>query len=505
MKSEYDRIKKIFGENMAKLCRTLFPTLLNKEGLLIKLLLEHFDVSRTLYQDITSNGKIITFKDYIYGLTTEPKIKLIDVKRSVKELFEEKDYELFECKTNEELNSFKKYYYPGELLCSFDSDRLDKAYVFFAVKKNVDEIRREDFKSPEKEDEYGTSVLCIQFRKGDINNISIISRYNHGTNHQIKAPDCVFDNDLDNINPGLMVAFAREYGFNLISFKKDFSLPNYICDINGKYHKYNYQIKGFYYCSNNVIINSGRVVIEDYLDKNRYIICDCYVIDLVEKRIFLHDYNLKDSFIDEFIDIKRIDIRNNNETGTKTIEVFYGEGKYAYIIVDDANRIVEYHNHYLTNVESGFMWNSKALKVLDTPNLETAENGFLRYNEQVEELHLNKLKRLGNVALRHNKVLKIFEANSLEVIGNDCFYFNDSVEILYLPSARIVGKGFFYCNKSVKILNMLELDYAGPNYFKCNNNFKEVYLPSRVIDNIENKRILELMGVSLSSISNHHR
>ena len=47
MKSEYDRIKKLYGENIAKLCRTLFPTLLNKEGLLFKLLLEHFDVSRT--------------------------------------------------------------------------------------------------------------------------------------------------------------------------------------------------------------------------------------------------------------------------------------------------------------------------------------------------------------------------------------------------------------------------------------------------------------------------
>ena len=174
MKSEFDRIKKLFGEDMAKLCRTLFSDLLEKEGLLLGILFEHFDVSRDLYKDITSSGKIVAFRYYIKGLTNAASVKLIDVKKSVKELFEEKGYDLYECKTDEELNSFKRYYYEGEKLCSFDSDRLSKAHVFFAVKRNANELKREDFKSPEKEDEYGTSVLCIQFRKGDINNISII-------------------------------------------------------------------------------------------------------------------------------------------------------------------------------------------------------------------------------------------------------------------------------------------------------------------------------------------
>ena len=38
-------IKKKYGENMSHLCRTLFPSILEKEGLLLELLLEHFHPS----------------------------------------------------------------------------------------------------------------------------------------------------------------------------------------------------------------------------------------------------------------------------------------------------------------------------------------------------------------------------------------------------------------------------------------------------------------------------
>lgn len=496
MKSEFDKIKKLFGEDMAKLCRTLFSDLLEKEGLLPGILFEHFDVSRDLYKDITSSGKIVAFRYYIKGLTNAASVKLIDVKKSVKELFEEKGYDLYECRTQEELDYFRRYYHEKEMLCSFTNGRLSDSFVFFAVKRNANELKREDFKSPEKEDEYGTSVLCIQFRKGDVNDISIVSRYNHAQGDVITTPNCLFDNDLDNINPGLMVAFAREYGFNVISFKKDFSLPNYVRDVNDKHHKYNHEIKGTYYCANNIIVNSGRVVIDTYKDKNRYILCDCYVIDLVSKKIFLYDETLKDSFVDEFIDITHIDVRKDKDTGTKTIEVFYDKGKQATIIIDKDGKIIEYHNHYLTNANSGFMWNSKYLRVLDTPNLEFAGNGFLRFNECLIELHLNKLKSLGNVSLRHNRVLKIFKANSLEIIGNDCFYYNDSMEIVYLPSARIIGKGFCYCNKTTKILYALSLESVGLYFFKCNNAFEKVYIPNSIIEHIGNNKIIELMSIN---------
>ena len=74
----------------------------------------------------------------------------------------------------------------------------------FAVKKNAEEIKREDFESPKREDEYGTSVMSIQFSKKGRCTVSIKNRYNHTVNN----PDATYGNDLDRITFGLKQSFA---------------------------------------------------------------------------------------------------------------------------------------------------------------------------------------------------------------------------------------------------------------------------------------------------------
>ena len=60
----------------------------------------------------------------------------------------------------------------------------------------------------EREDDYSTSVMSIQFRRTD-GKVDIISRYNH---HGITAPNSVWDCNLEKIAPGLTKAFEKEYG-----------------------------------------------------------------------------------------------------------------------------------------------------------------------------------------------------------------------------------------------------------------------------------------------------
>ena len=85
----------------------------------------------------------------------------------------EAGYVLVECYNEEDIQKFRKYYAPGEELCTFKGGRLNSCRVFFAVKKNVLDIKREDFKKPKREDEYGTSVISIQFTKDETNTLSI--------------------------------------------------------------------------------------------------------------------------------------------------------------------------------------------------------------------------------------------------------------------------------------------------------------------------------------------
>lgn len=66
MKYDLIKIKEKYGEKMMHLCRSLFPSLLEKEGFLFNILESKFAYSKFLYEDIVSNSLEIKFKNYIY-------------------------------------------------------------------------------------------------------------------------------------------------------------------------------------------------------------------------------------------------------------------------------------------------------------------------------------------------------------------------------------------------------------------------------------------------------
>ena len=59
-------IKKHYGDNMMHLCRDLFPTILETEGLLWKLISSEFAYNKSLYDDLVSNNLEEKFKNFIF-------------------------------------------------------------------------------------------------------------------------------------------------------------------------------------------------------------------------------------------------------------------------------------------------------------------------------------------------------------------------------------------------------------------------------------------------------
>lgn len=173
MNKDLKIIKKKYGENMMHLCRELFPTILEKEGILSQVILDSFEVSHELYNDLISNNLEAIFKNYIYERLDYKIDKIVKITKTPKELLSEAGYDLYECHTENEIQKFKKYYSPGEELCTFEDRRLENCYVFFAVKKNIEEIKRANFHNPDRQDLYGTSVLSIQFTRDDAHHLSI--------------------------------------------------------------------------------------------------------------------------------------------------------------------------------------------------------------------------------------------------------------------------------------------------------------------------------------------
>ena len=143
MDEELKKIKKIYGEEMAHLCRNLFPSILEHEDMLLEILNKNIAPSRSFASDIIENNLYNDFQKWIYSVVHKEKKDLVETNKTPYELMNEAGYILYECHNEEDIEAFRKYYAPGEELCTFKGRRLERCYVFFAVKKNVDEIKRE--------------------------------------------------------------------------------------------------------------------------------------------------------------------------------------------------------------------------------------------------------------------------------------------------------------------------------------------------------------------------
>ncbi len=467
---QYDllKIKNQYGEKMAHLCRDLFPTLLETEGLLYHLIESNFGPSKFLYDDIVNYQLEIEFQDFIYHMVPSVDVENELVSKTPKQLLDEAGYILYECKTENDIQKFKKYYAKGEELCTFNGNRLDSCYVFFAVKKNVDEIHREDFQNPKRQDEYGTSVLSIQFNRDGFNALSIKNRYNH----TVKNCDATFGNNLDNIIPGLGKSFEQTYGFH-INFQSDFEIPGYIRANDNRFYKINYEIAGIYYGPNNVILDHLNVK-EEYQQKERYLVFDYFILDMKEKTITSYYSDIKDSFLDGLTDIQKIVIEKKENRKYICLE---RNNQTIIIGLDRENRIISYTNNEIEEIGDDFLCHDESCQILYMEKLKKVGNAFLYSNYKLNCLYLPFLEECGNEFLEFNTSLKELSLESLRIVGNNFLGMNSCLKSLYLPKLEIVGNNFCYQNNSVTFLNLPNLKIAGNKFFEQNHIICEVSMP----------------------------
>ena len=508
-------IKRHYSEKFSHLCRELFSTLLETEGLLPKILDENFDHSKFLYDDIVDNKLEDSFRNYIYSLDYEDDYEDLEtVCEDPKVLMEKAGYDLYECKTEEDIQAFKKYYEPGEELCTFNGGRLKSCYVFFAVKKNVNEIKRKDFTKPKRQDLYGTSVISIQFAKSKKNNaISIKNRYNHTVNNS----DSTFGNNLDNIIPGLRESFSKKYGFKLskraccnTNFEDEdydeeeyedwFEIPNYVEATDGKYYKYNYEIFNrlyqytCYYCPNNVVLKNLEVT--KY--SNRYVIMDTFVFDLKEKK-FLNEND--DSFAKSITSCGNIEKINivNDKCGNRKINLYIEKGKNPIIIkIDKFGRIIEYTNEYVKEIGDGFLCNNRTLEKINMPNVVEIGSSFLENNEALERIELLKVRIIYSGFLYNNKIIQeVFLPNVYRIYG-DFLVCNQLLDKIELPSCTFVGDNVLAYNKSVKKVSLPYVSSIGDNFLCENEELEEFFCPRletmgrEVLSNVKSLKRLEV-------------
>lgn len=459
---ELNKIKKIYGERFAKLCRELFPTILEQEGALYSILTSKFSENcKTLYEDIIDNQLDMEFKDYIYSkIDVKPKgaEEQVQTEANPYELLDKAGYNLFECESEEEIQEFKKYYAPNEELCTFSGGRLNRCVVFFAVKKDVDKIKRENFETPRREDEYGTSVMSIQFGKSDICMVSIKNRYNH----RVANPDATYGNDLDKIAPGLANSFKEllsKRGLALNNSNvEELSIPNYTVADDGKYYKYNMEVSGKYYCPDNIIINYDYPI--KIKNPEKRLLIDYFILDTEKKTLKLHDDTLSDSFLDEFKNIEKLEITKDKErkNGVKIITIKKENIEEPIIIkIDKNNQIIEYKNKSLIKIDDDFLSENIGLEKIEIPNVKTVGDCFLYSNRNLEKLDLPNVISIGDWFLLMNDNLNGLTVPKLKQLGERFLANNDSLVKLELPNLKKVGNAFFNNNQSLEELEVPNL------------------------------------------------
>lgn len=471
---ELKLIKKTYGEEMMHLCRDLFPTLLEQPNLVYSILEKNIAPTKSLATDIIENVLEAEFKNYIYSFiaTEQKQIKTV---KTPSELLKEKGYILYECNTEKEIQKFKKYYSKGEELCTFRNNRLKRCHVFFAVKENVKEIKREDFTNPDRQDLYGTSVISIQFSKDKNNTLSIKNRYNH----TVKNPDATFSNNLENIIPGLTNSFEKYYGLNINQETNNYSSfltdeLNYV-RCNDKYYRYNYEMNNIYYCENNIIIDNGRLIDKYSKEKERYIIFDYFIIDMKDKTISLYDITIgEESFIDSINEIGKI--KNIMISKDKIVTIEYENKKQISIGLNKNNCMVTYKNDHVKIIKHSFLLYSKYLIKIELSNVQTIEHRFLSSNSRILNIELPNVENIGDNFVINNTELLNLELPKVKNIGSDFLRFNKKLINVSMPEVKNIGSRFLLHNEALESINLESVENIKNDFLEYNNKLKKIKL-----------------------------
>lgn len=460
-------IKRDYGENMMHFVREKFATALDKGSLVYDTISRLFSPNKSLYNDLYNNLKENDFISYIYlnMKDKEKKEEKVVTGENPYELMSDAGYKLYKCETEDEIQSFKKYYEKGESLCTFNGGRLDTCYVYFAVKKNVDDIKREDFKSPIREDKYGTSVISIQFDR-DTHMLSIKNRYNH----KVSNPDATFGNNLENIIPGLTTAFESELGFEINKSNQtdDFEMGNYVRASDGKFYRYTYEIDGNYYCPNYYIIHNGK---PEKINKAKYLMIECLYLDKDKKEIY-SKYNIDESILRD-IKIENLNI-TKSENGNTIVCINNG----IIIELDSLNRIIKYSDNITENVKDNFLKYNEVIDEISMPNLRKVGDNFLLNNNSLKVLNMNSVERVGNDFLPVNRTVRKIDMKNLNKVGDSFFKDNMYLTSLNMPNLEIVGDNFLEANMGLKHIELRKLISTGSNFLENCFNLEDIKLDS---------------------------
>ena len=241
---------------------------------------------------------------------------------------------------------------------------------------------------------------------------------------------------------------------------------------DGKLYKYNEEINNVYYCPNNIIIDNFEV---KRYDKEKYIVFEYFILDLVNKEVRLYDPDIKDSFPSTLVNIQKIEIKRKWEE--KEIIFTFQDNREVKIVLDKDNQLIELDNPSVKNIGNDFLIYDKTLKRLYLPAAEKIGDDFLSYNLSLGKFDLSSVEEIGDNFLYSNKKIYKLAMPRARKIGNFCLYCNEIIRELDLPKLEEVGDDFLYNTSALLEVVLLKLRRIGKNFLFRTLFLKRLCLP----------------------------
>ncbi|MBR3913326.1 MAG: hypothetical protein IKJ28_03750 [Alphaproteobacteria bacterium] len=433
-KNVFDQIKKQNGESFAKSIRAY------DNGI--------FDIPDIVNIVKYAGREAEPLMQYLISLK-KIKIEDAEVVKDPFELLSDAGYNAYYVTNIDEQNRISKYFEPNEMLCTFrDPTRFQRYHIINAVKKNVSEIKREDFRGKEqREDAYETSVISIQIAtQGGF--ISIKNRYNHS----IQNPDNTFNSNPDNIIKGLSSSLKK---YLQVDFSSDeVSLPHYFININNQIVRCHREENNIYF-ADGCYAKDGNIF---PLNKDTELMLDTCILNVKNRTLYDPSCCREPISIDDvqeksgsFISVLAHELKN------KRLQIVKNKNG-GHNVFADGKIIVSVKNGQIT--------------ALNLPNTTMVGDNFLKHNETLETLNAPNLTIVGDGFLWFNKILHTLNAQNLTIVGNDFLLHNETLQILNTPNLTKVGDGFLWFNKILHTLNAQNLTIVGNDFLRCNNMFK---------------------------------
>lgn len=240
----------------------------------------------------------------------------------------------------------------------------------------------------------------------------------------------------------------------------DLDIQGYI-KLDNKYYKYNYEIDGVYYCYNNIIIDNNEV--KKY-DKEKYIVMDYFIIDLINKRIVTYDKYIKDSF-PEIFNIEKISITKIKKENKmfREVEIVSFDKKITRLTLDNNNNLIKIDSNITCDIPNNFLIRNKYLQEINLFNVKNVGDYFLYTNTDLSLVNIPRVENIGISFLCCNRNVKSVNFLHAKNIHNYFFNYNTEIEVVNLPNVEKIYAGFLHNDKKLKVLNVKDYIY---DYYK---------------------------------------